>query len=60
MQQSLTDQFIQERTYFKNVTPKTIAWYRQSFHAFEGAMDTRSNIGDGSDSFAPPEYRRYP
>jgi integrase/recombinase XerD len=44
--QQLTEQFIQERTYFKNVTVKTIAWYRQSFHAFDGAMDTRATIGD--------------
>jgi hypothetical protein len=40
MQQPLTEQFIQERTYFKNVTAKTIDWYRQSFHAFDGAMDS--------------------
>ena len=41
-----TEQFIRERTYFKNVTPKTIAWYRQSFRAFDGAMDSRVAIGD--------------
>jgi integrase/recombinase XerD len=46
MQQTLTEQFIQERTYFKNVTSKTIDWYRQSFHAFDGAMDSRASIGD--------------
>jgi len=46
MQQPLTEQFIQERTYFKNVTPKTVDWYRQSFHAFDGAMDSRASIGD--------------
>lgn len=46
MQQTLTEKFIQERTYFKNVTPKTIDWYRQSFHAFDGAMDSRATIGD--------------
>lgn len=46
MQQPHTEQFIQERTYFKNVTPKTVEWYRSSFHAFDGAMDSRANIGE--------------
>src|ERR1700674_5571381 len=41
-----TEEFIRERTYFKNVTPKTIAWYRQSFHAFDGEMDSRAAIGN--------------
>ena len=44
-QQPLTEQFIQERTYLKNVTPKTIQWYRHSFRAFEGAMESRAMVG---------------
>lgn len=40
----LIEQFIQERTYFKNVTPKTVAFYRQSFHAFDGAMESRASM----------------
>ena len=43
--QELIEQFIRERMYFKNVNSKTVAWYRQSFHAFEGAIDTRAAIG---------------
>ena len=30
----LFDQFVQERTYLHNVSPKTIEWYRYSFKAF--------------------------
>lgn len=46
MQQVLIEQFIRERMYFKNVTPKTVLWYRQSFHAFDGAMDSKAAIGE--------------
>jgi integrase/recombinase XerD len=44
--QELIELFIRERTYFKNVSPKTQSWYRQSFRAFEGALETRTAIGD--------------
>jgi len=40
----VTDQFIRERRYLKGVTPKTEAWYKDSFHAFEGALDTLDAI----------------
>jgi integrase/recombinase XerD len=46
LQPNLIEQFIQERKYFKNVTPKTVAAYRQSFHAFEGAMDSKATVGE--------------
>ena len=46
MQQQLIEQFIRERMYFKNVTPKTVLWYRQSFRAFDGAMDGKTAIGE--------------
>jgi integrase/recombinase XerD len=46
MQQQLIEQFIRERMYLKNVAPKTLLWYRQSFHAFEGAMDGKAAIGE--------------
>ena len=29
--QQLIEQFIRERMYFKNVSPKTVLWYRQAF-----------------------------
>jgi site-specific recombinase XerD len=44
VQQELIESFIRERRYLKNVTPKTVAWYRDSFRAFEGAMDTRAGV----------------
>jgi site-specific recombinase XerD len=33
-------QFISERKYLLNVTPKTIIWYGCGFKAFEGALDS--------------------
>jgi integrase/recombinase XerD len=44
VQQELIESFIRERRYLKNVTPKTVAWYRDSFRAFDGAMDTRAGV----------------
>jgi integrase/recombinase XerD len=41
---SKTEEFIQERRYLKNVTTKTIAWYEQSFKAFDGALDSKQAI----------------
>jgi len=32
------ERFKQERKYLKNVTPKTLAWYDDSFKAFQGAL----------------------
>jgi hypothetical protein len=29
------EEFIKARAYFKNVTPKTVDWYRDSFGAFK-------------------------
>jgi site-specific recombinase XerD len=40
----VTDQFIKERLYLKGVSPKTIAWYRDSFKAFENALDRSAII----------------
>jgi integrase/recombinase XerD len=42
----VTDQFIKERMYLKGVSPKTVAWYRDSFKSFEGALDSKSTIID--------------
>lgn len=42
----MQDQFIKERLYFKNVSPKTIVWYNCSFKAFSGALDSRQTILD--------------
>ena len=39
-----TERFIQERKYLKAVTPKTLAWYRNSFRAFEGALESAAAI----------------
>jgi len=44
--QELIERFIRVRTYFKNVSPETQSWYRQSFRAFDGAIETRTAIGD--------------
>jgi hypothetical protein len=40
----MTNEFITEGRYLKAVSPKTEAWYRDSFRAFEGALDSRSSI----------------
>ena len=45
MQQNLVEQFIRERMYFKNVTPKTVL-VRHSFHAFDGATESKTAIGE--------------
>ena len=37
-------QFIVSRTYRKAVTPKTLAWYKCSFAAFDGSMNNRQAI----------------
>jgi hypothetical protein len=33
-------EFMTERRYLNNVTPKTLAWYRDSFKAFIGALES--------------------
>ena len=40
----MTEQFIQSRKYLKAVTPKTLIWYKCSFGAFNGAIDSREAI----------------
>jgi hypothetical protein len=37
-------EFIEERKYLKNVTTKTLAWYEESFRAFDGALDSKQTI----------------
>jgi site-specific recombinase XerD len=44
--QQLIEQFVRERTYFKNVTPKTVAAYRDAFRAFDGALANKASIGE--------------
>lgn len=39
-----TEEFIKERRILKNVSPKTINWYNQSFKTFQGALDSKSTI----------------
>jgi hypothetical protein len=36
--------FIEERRYLKNVTAKTLAWYEQSFRAFDRALADEATI----------------
>ena len=36
--------FIQGRKYLKAVSDKTLAWYKDSFRAFEGALDTEAQV----------------
>ena len=38
------DQFITERRYLKNVSPKTISWYEHSFKAFDGALEFKAAV----------------
>jgi len=33
---TLTDQFLKERTYLKNVTPATLLWYREVHYEYMG------------------------
>jgi len=40
----MVEQFIQSRKYLKAVTPKTIVWYKCSFTAFDGAIDSKESI----------------
>ena len=35
---TLTDQFLKERTYFKNVTPATLAWYQVAFKNYQASF----------------------
>ena len=35
---TLTDQFLKERTYLKNVTPATLVWYRVAFKSYRGSF----------------------
>src|SRR4051812_48206731 len=37
--QKLFDLFVRERTYLKSVSPKTLAWYRDSWRAFSSQLD---------------------
>ena len=37
-------QFIEERRFLKNVTPKTLLWYQDAFKAFQGALDSEADI----------------
>jgi hypothetical protein len=39
-----TDEFIRERRYLKGVSQKTLDWYKWSFKAFEGALDSKASI----------------
>ena len=40
----MVGQFIQSRKYLKAVTPKTLAWYKCSFAAFDGAINSQEAI----------------
>lgn len=42
--EQLIERFIRDRTILKNVTPKTVEWYRHSFGAFKGAIDTKKAL----------------
>jgi len=45
---SSTDQFFQERKYLKASTDSTVEWYRNSFRAFEGALESTETVhGEG-------------
>jgi site-specific recombinase XerD len=40
----MIEQFIRERMYLKGVSPNTVLWYRDSFSAFQGAIDSKPAI----------------
>jgi integrase/recombinase XerD len=37
----MVEDFIRDRQYLKGVSPATVAWYRDSFRAFQGALDSK-------------------
>ena len=37
----MVEEFIRERQYLKGVSPATVLWYRDSFRAFQGALDSK-------------------
>jgi integrase/recombinase XerD len=37
----MTEEFIRQRQYLVGVTPRTIVWYRCTFKAFKGALESR-------------------
>jgi hypothetical protein len=39
-----TEKFVKERKYLKGVAEKTLAWYRDSFSAFEGALGSKEQV----------------
>jgi hypothetical protein len=40
------ERFIQERTYLKNVSPRTIEWYRESFRWLNNPEPTQADLTD--------------
>ena len=40
----MTEKLIQHRLYLTSVSPKTVQWYRCSFRAFAGALDSKQAI----------------
>ncbi len=40
---NLFEQFLQERTYLKNVTPKTRVWYESAWKAFKSTQGNADN-----------------
>jgi len=39
---TLTEQFLKERRYFKNVTPSTLIWYEVAFKNYRTSLDADS------------------
>jgi hypothetical protein len=44
----LFEQFIRERTYVHNVTPKARDWYQSAWHAFKQSQSHSANRAVGS------------
>jgi integrase/recombinase XerD len=40
----MVEDFIRDRQYLKGVSPATVLWYRDSFRAFQGALDSKTSI----------------
>ena len=57
---TLTDQFLKERLYLKNVTEATLVWYRVAFTNYQrlvpgaaASLPTLANAGDITQGLAP-------
>jgi hypothetical protein len=41
---TLSDQFLKERTYLKNVTPRTLVWYQVAFKCYRKSLSADTPV----------------